>query len=47
MYIYIIHGPSLGLGIAVFDRNREQRRFKGASREHRGSKSCTAGESCI
>ena len=47
-YIYIIYTPNLGLKIAVFDREREQDRFKestkgakgrsgGARREHKGS----------
>lgn len=46
--MYIIYTPNLGLAIAIFDREREQGRFKGsnerargrnkgASREHRGS----------
>ena len=44
IYIYIIYTPNLGLVIAVFDREREQGRFRGSSegaggagREHRGS----------
>ena len=47
-YIYIIYTPNLGLGIAVFDREREQGRFKGSNegakgrskgavREHKGA----------
>ena len=39
--IYITYTPYLGLGIAVFVREREQGRFRGstegAQREHRGS----------
>jgi len=30
IYIYIIYTPNLGLGIAVFDREREQGRFRGS-----------------
>ena len=47
IYIYIIYTPNLGFGIALFDQEREQGRFrgsnegargrsKGAPREHRG-----------
>ena len=36
-YTYIIYTPNLGLGIAVFDREREQGRFRGSSEEARGS----------
>jgi len=37
-YIYIIYTPNLGLGIAVFDWEREQGRFRGSTRGVRGSK---------
>ena len=41
VYIYYIYTPNLGLRITVFDREREQGRFRGSSggatREQRGS----------
>ena len=36
-YIYIIYTPNLGLGITVFDQEREQGRFRGSSEGARGS----------
>ncbi len=30
VYTYIIYTPNLGLGIAVFDQEREQSRFRGS-----------------
>ena len=30
IYMYIIYTPNLGLGIAVFDRKREQGHFRGS-----------------
>jgi len=35
--IYIIYTPNLGLGLVVFDREREQGRFKGSIEGVRGS----------
>ena len=37
LYIYILYTPNLGLGIAVFDREREQSRFKGSIEGAEGS----------
>ncbi len=37
LYIYIIYTPNLGLRITVFDREREQGRFRGSSGGARGS----------
>ena len=36
-YIYIIYTPNLGLGIAVFDREREQGCFRGSSGSREGA----------
>ena len=36
-YIYIIYTPNLGLGITVFDQEREQGRFRGSSEGARGA----------
>ncbi len=37
IYIYIIYTPNLGLRITVFDREREQGRFRGSSEGAKGS----------
>jgi len=37
IYIYIIYTPNLGLGITVFDQEREQGRFRGSNEGARGS----------
>ncbi len=45
IYIYIIYTPNLGLGIAVFDGEREQGRFRGSSEGARGSSEGAGGSS--
>ena len=37
-YIYIIHTPNLGLGIAVSVREMEQGRFRGSTEVARGKR---------
>ena len=37
IYISIIYTPNLGFGITLFDREREQGRFRGSSEGARGS----------
>jgi len=37
VYIYIIYTPNLGLGITVFDQEREQGCFRGSNEGARGS----------
>ena len=41
--IYIIYTPNLGLAITVFDREREQGRFRGSSEGARGSNEGAGG----
>jgi len=52
IYIYIIYTPNLGLGVALFDREKEQGSFRGSRegargrtpQEHRGSNKGAARE---
>ena len=44
IYICIIYTPNLGLGIAIFDREREHGRFRGSSEGAGGSSEGSTGE---
>ena len=44
IYIYIIYTPNLGSEITLFDREREQGRFRGSSEGARGRSEGAPGE---